>query len=153
MWAATRGLPYFIHPYRTGCSPSGACDAYAPRAAAVGAPWEHYFEPVGNVSLAERYERGGAHAVAEADVVEMTCDAASFYYMADIYPANNKEAWSSRAMNAALVAAWLRVQPPLRWAADAQWRCHVLREWDACAAASGGTSPTPEAVASWRTRG
>ncbi len=55
MWAGERGLPFFVHPYRSNCmhDSSGAkCDAYAPAEGPHAADaWEHYFEPIEQVLL------------------------------------------------------------------------------------------------------
>ena len=134
MWAGERGVPFFVHPYRSNCMhDSGTkCDAYAPAEGPRAAEaWEHYFEPIEQVPLARRYGPG-PDGVKESELVEMTCLAASYYYIADIYPDTLKKAWASRAMHAALASAWLRVRWEMRAKAERQWGCHVLRQRSQC---------------------
>ena len=149
LWASLRRVPFFVHlhsnascaslPTECATDPKSQpkqgclCDAYAStgRASATGAysGWEEYFLPVGDVPARSVYEQ-----TTREQMIEMSCPAAWYFTESCMggsmatkqewgrgYPSRWDEAVALRARNAALVAAWVRVQPSIQQQAQAEW--------------------------------
>eukprot|EP00966_Prymnesium_polylepis_P231536 5356822-Prymnesium_polylepis.1 len=149
MWAALRGMPFFVHLHRrASCSDIAAscevemhkpkaecleqqlCDAYSsdPKSSTGSnweAGWEEYFEPINGIPRRQIYQRWRPE-----NIVELSCDAAWYFNagimggdtMVSIYAETWQQASMYRARNAALVAKWVRVRPDLLAQAEVEWR-------------------------------